>query len=142
MGGGGSVQAPCFRTHASPPRAVSDWDHFERLFVHGFSSVLSTVPDKHPLIVTEPSFNDRTKRAKYGELMFETLNAPAAFLAKDAVLAWCVLIAVLRPARGSPHWRPRPVQLREREALGPGGGHGRQGAALHAGARGLCNDQG
>lgn len=87
-GGGGGAGASF--SHRACPAPVSDWDHFERLFTHGFSSVLSTVPDKHPLIVTEPSFNDRTKRAKYGELMFETLNAPAAFLAKDAVLSWHV----------------------------------------------------
>ena len=42
---------------------------------------------KHPLMVSEASYNTTELRAKYAELLFEKFETPALFLCKDAVLS-------------------------------------------------------
>jgi hypothetical protein len=43
--------------------------------------------EEHPVMLAEPSHNTSTVREKMVELMFETYNVPAVFLAKNAVLS-------------------------------------------------------
>jgi len=43
--------------------------------------------EEHPMLLAEPSHNTSAAREKMVELMFEKYNAPAVFLAKNAVLS-------------------------------------------------------
>mmetsp|Transcript_10961 Transcript_10961/g.44838 ORF Transcript_10961/g.44838 Transcript_10961/m.44838 type:complete len:437 (-) Transcript_10961:51-1361(-) len=65
---------------------VEDWDIMESLWTHAFSKQLHINVKERPLLMVEPSFNTRERREKLAELLFEKFEAPAAFLAKDAVL--------------------------------------------------------
>mmetsp|Transcript_30967 Transcript_30967/g.100935 ORF Transcript_30967/g.100935 Transcript_30967/m.100935 type:complete len:425 (-) Transcript_30967:23-1297(-) len=66
---------------------VCDWDHWERLIAHGVGSLMGARSEEHPIMLIEPSYNDRDSRYKMAEMLFETFHTPAAFLAKDAALA-------------------------------------------------------
>ena len=55
---------------------------------HGYSSALrNSNPEDHPLILAEKAYNPPAIRQASLECLFETLHAPAVFLAKDAVLS-------------------------------------------------------
>eukprot|EP00299_Pterocystis_sp_00344_P013262 c6481_g1_i1.p1 GENE.c6481_g1_i1~~c6481_g1_i1.p1 ORF type:complete len:430 (-),score=107.92 c6481_g1_i1:45-1334(-) len=64
---------------------VNDWDVFEQLLSHGFSS-LHTNATEHPLLISEPAFNTKSQRIKLCELVFEKFKPPAMFVAKTPVL--------------------------------------------------------
>lgn len=66
---------------------IEDWDLFEQLVEHCYSKCLNTDPTQHPVLFTEPSFNERSKREQLVELMFEKFNVPAFYLCNNAVLA-------------------------------------------------------
>lgn len=62
-----------------------------QLFAHGMTtSLLSTIPTldhKIPMFMIESSYNPPSNRQKTIEILFETLEAPAAFLGRDAVMS-------------------------------------------------------
>ncbi|KAI9152690.1 NuA4 histone acetyltransferase subunit [Blastocladiella emersonii ATCC 22665] len=66
---------------------VTDWDAFEHLLNYTFRRALRVDPQDHPLLMVEPSWNPRDAREKLAELAFETMDFPAFYLAKSAVLA-------------------------------------------------------
>ncbi|KXS20872.1 actin-like protein 6A-like protein [Gonapodya prolifera JEL478] len=66
---------------------VQDWDIFEQLIDHALYDLLRADPAQHPILFTEPAWNSRDVREKLTEIMFETYNVPAFFIAKDAVLS-------------------------------------------------------
>ena len=77
-GGGSSVAA-----HDS-----TDWYDLLQTFVrHGYKSALQASPADHPLLLVERSYNPPPIRQQMLECIFEELQAPATFLAKDAVLS-------------------------------------------------------
>lgn len=43
--------------------------------------------EEHPMMLAEPSQNEKSAREKMVELMFEKYNVPAVFIAKNAVLS-------------------------------------------------------
>lgn len=43
--------------------------------------------EEHPMMLAEPSQNEKSVREKMVELMFEKYNVPAVFIAKNAVLS-------------------------------------------------------
>jgi actin-related protein len=67
--------------------AVEDWDLYQRLIDHLYRRHLKTTPTEHPVLMSEPPWNVKSKREKVTELMFETYNVPAFFLCKSAVLS-------------------------------------------------------
>src|SRR3990167_1074693 len=66
---------------------VKDWDLMESLWGFGLNNRLRIDPKEYALLMVEPSFNTRQNREKLTELIFEKYEAPALFLAKDAVLS-------------------------------------------------------
>jgi actin-like protein 6A len=65
---------------------VSDWEMMEQLWDHAFLHQLRIEPSKHPLLISEPSFNTRPLREKLTELIFEKYQTPALFVSKAGVL--------------------------------------------------------
>lgn len=68
--------------------AGADWYDMLQLFLHhGYDSALGTKPSNHPLMLVEKSYNPPPIRQQVVECLFEEMNVPAAFLARDATLA-------------------------------------------------------
>lgn len=65
---------------------LTDTSAFAQLCAFGLDS-LSCDPREHPLLLTEPAWNARESREKLTELAFETLGAPAFYLANRSVLS-------------------------------------------------------
>lgn len=63
------------------------YTHLVNHLSHGYESALSTDPSTTPLLLVERSYNPPPIRQKMMELLFEELNVPATFLARDAVCA-------------------------------------------------------
>ena len=66
---------------------MKDWDLMESLWAFGMTNRLKINPKEHPILMVEPSYNLRQNRERLTELMFEKYEAPALFVAKDAVLS-------------------------------------------------------
>lgn len=66
---------------------IEDWDLFERVLDYVYSKHIKSEPHLHPVLMSETSWNARSKREKLTELMFEKYNIPAFFLSKNAVLS-------------------------------------------------------
>ena len=65
---------------------VEDWEALEALWSAG-TGALGVGRGAHPLLVAEPAYSPAAQREKMAELLFETLGAPAAYLARAPVLA-------------------------------------------------------
>lgn len=70
-------------------KSTPDWyDLVQKFIEHGYESALSRSTAKdHPLLLAERSYNPPATRQMIAECLFEELDVPAAFLAKDAVLS-------------------------------------------------------
>ncbi|KAM5248474.1 actin, aortic smooth muscle-like [Ctenodactylus gundi] len=67
--------------------AVTSWDNLEKIWHHSFYQALHIVPEQHPLMVTEPPLNPTSAREKVSQILFETFNIPALYLANQGVLS-------------------------------------------------------
>ncbi|KAI8995928.1 actin family [Gaertneriomyces semiglobifer] len=65
---------------------VENWDTYEALWDHAFAR-LRTDAREHPLLLSEPSWNQRESREKLIELAFEKYEVPCFYLARSAVLS-------------------------------------------------------
>jgi actin-related protein len=68
----------------------ADWyDLMHQLIRHGYKTGLTgtSAVDQHPLLLVERSYNPPPIRQETLECLFEELQVPATFLAKDAVLS-------------------------------------------------------
>ena len=66
----------------------ADWNDLVTTMIrHGFKSALGTEPENHPFLLVEKSYNPPPLRQQILECLFEDLNMPAVFLARDATLA-------------------------------------------------------
>jgi actin beta/gamma 1 len=66
---------------------VDDWPAMERIWHYTFYTDLRIDPSEHPVLLTEAPLNPRSNREKMAEIMFETFNVPALYIATQAVLS-------------------------------------------------------
>ncbi|EFP07240.1 hypothetical protein CRE_13514 [Caenorhabditis remanei] len=66
---------------------IEDWDLFEKIVEHSYENILYSNPSEHPVLFSESAWNDRGRREKLTELMFEKFQVPAYYLSKNVVLS-------------------------------------------------------
>jgi len=66
---------------------VNDWPAMERIWHYTFYTDLRVDPSEHPVALTEAPLNPRSNRETMAEIMFETFNVPAIYVAMQAVLS-------------------------------------------------------
>ncbi len=65
---------------------IDDWNLFEQVMDYSYAKVIKSESEMHPVLFSEASWNQKAKREKLTELIFEKYNVPAFFLVKSAVL--------------------------------------------------------
>ncbi|XP_019510277.1 PREDICTED: actin-like isoform X1 [Hipposideros armiger] len=76
-----SLQSPISRA------TVTNWDSMEKIWHHSFYQLLHVAPEQHPLMLTEPPLNSISNKEKVSQILFETFNVPALYLANQGVLS-------------------------------------------------------
>jgi actin len=60
---------------------VINWDDMEKVWHHTLYNELHVAPEEHPVMLSESPMNPRANREKTGEIVFESFNTPALYVA-------------------------------------------------------------
>ncbi|CAH0554589.1 unnamed protein product [Brassicogethes aeneus] len=66
---------------------IENWDLFEKILDYSYEKIIQSESQYHPVLFSECPWNQRQKREKLTEIMFEKYKVPAFFLVKNAALA-------------------------------------------------------
>jgi actin-related protein len=66
---------------------ITNCDGMETLWRHIFYNELRVAPENHPVLLTETPFNPRVCREKMIQIMFETFDVPATYIAVQSYLS-------------------------------------------------------